>query len=161
MALKCLVIFFDKHDNVLYETTFIVAGRRQLPGMLLKKVKQVEHAPWVPEATRFEAYFDDGENGSGGIPKLRQTMSRLRDPGFIDWLRTQDITRTEITYLGFIVEGLSPRDISQKVCRSWHTVRTHLKNIHAKLHVRNRRELRDMVLGIARCCGFNFFFSLA
>jgi len=51
------------------------------------------------------------------------------------------LTRREKEILQCLVDGLSKKHISDKLCISYYTVDTHLKNIYAKLHVHSQIDL--------------------
>jgi two-component system NarL family response regulator len=50
------------------------------------------------------------------------------------------LTKREREILQDIDAGLTYKEIAEKVCLSPHTVRTHIRNIYEKLHVRNKQE---------------------
>lgn len=50
------------------------------------------------------------------------------------------LTRREREILKGIDAGLTYKDLADKLCLSFHTVRTHIKNIYKKLHVNSRHE---------------------
>jgi DNA-binding CsgD family transcriptional regulator len=51
------------------------------------------------------------------------------------------ITRRELEIVDCLVEGATARDVADQLDLSFHTVRTHIKNIYDKLGVINRVEL--------------------
>lgn len=57
-----------------------------------------------------------------------------------------ELTKREKEILGHIVNGLTEKDIADKLFVSYFTVNTHVKNIYAKLHVHNRSGLIAKVL---------------
>jgi DNA-binding CsgD family transcriptional regulator len=48
------------------------------------------------------------------------------------------LTPREVEILALAAEGLSAPELAQQLGLSSYTVKSHFKNIHAKLHVRNR-----------------------
>jgi DNA-binding CsgD family transcriptional regulator len=54
--------------------------------------------------------------------------------------REPNLTSREIEVLQLVADRLSNSDIADRLTISEHTVKNHLKNILAKLHVRNRRQ---------------------
>lgn len=60
----------------------------------------------------------------------------------IDW-----ISERECETLGYIVQGLSVREIAEKTGRSAHTVHDHVKSLHRKLGANSRGELVARALG--------------
>ncbi len=51
-----------------------------------------------------------------------------------------DLTRREIEVLGRVATGATDKEIADELTISIHTVKSHMRNILAKLHVRTRRE---------------------
>lgn len=49
-----------------------------------------------------------------------------------------DLSRREKEVLNLVVEGLSKRQIAERLFVSFYTIDTHLKNIYEKLHVHTR-----------------------
>lgn len=50
------------------------------------------------------------------------------------------LSKREMEILQLVIEGISYPDIAEKLCISYGTVRTHVKNIFEKLHVKNKQE---------------------
>lgn len=48
------------------------------------------------------------------------------------------LTNQEQKVLKLLVEGLSNREIAEKLCLSIHTIKTHIEHIYKKLGVSNR-----------------------
>jgi len=59
-----------------------------------------------------------------------------------------DLTARELEVLELVADRLSNKEIATRLVISEHTVKNHLKNILAKLHLRSRREAADY--GLAR-----------
>lgn len=51
-----------------------------------------------------------------------------------------DLTRRELETLSVAARGASDKEIAEELCISIHTVKSHMRNILAKLHVNSRRE---------------------
>lgn len=51
------------------------------------------------------------------------------------------LTQREREITELLVEGVTPRNISVKLCISYTTVKKHMDNIYKKLHVNTRQEL--------------------
>lgn len=51
------------------------------------------------------------------------------------------LTKTERIVCGLLLEGLTEPEIARRMKRSFHTVRTHVRNIHDALGVHNRAML--------------------
>lgn len=54
--------------------------------------------------------------------------------------RNKELTGRELEVLLYIVDGLSNKDIAEKLCITHHTVKAHLTNIFRKLGVENRTQ---------------------
>jgi len=53
---------------------------------------------------------------------------------------TEELTAREMEILGLLSEGLSNKEIADRLSVSYDTVRAHLHHIYEKLHVRGRTE---------------------
>lgn len=51
------------------------------------------------------------------------------------------LTQRELEVVSLVAEGLSSREVAQRLCRSPRTVENHLRSVYQKLDVRNRVEL--------------------
>lgn len=63
-----------------------------------------------------------------------------------------EVTCRESQVIESLVQGATARDIAEELGVSYHTVRTHIRNIYSKLRVVNRIELlrwRDANLAVA------------
>ena len=58
----------------------------------------------------------------------------------------EGLTTRESEILGLLSEGLSNKEIADRVSISYDTVRAHLRHIYEKLHVRGRTEAVKMYL---------------
>ena len=56
------------------------------------------------------------------------------------------LTNRETEVLRYLIEGLSYKEIADKMSNSINSIRTHVKNIYKKLHVHSRPELMKMYL---------------
>ena len=88
------------------------------------------------------------------IAAIRATAAgrRVIPPGIANALAEftprVDLTLREVEVLGLVAKGLRNRDIARVIGRTEGTVKTHLKNIHAKLGVEDRTEA--VTLGLRR-----------
>jgi DNA-binding NarL/FixJ family response regulator len=62
----------------------------------------------------------------------------MRQPAVPD--EADPLSPRELDVLAHVALGLSDKEIAHALCLSVHTVKTHLRNILAKLHVSGRRE---------------------
>jgi DNA-binding CsgD family transcriptional regulator len=75
------------------------------------------------------------------LTRLSNTTSLL-----IRTLNEANLTRRETEVVLCLQKGLSSADIAEKLSLSYHTVRTHLKNIYKKLNISSVRELMAFLL---------------
>jgi DNA-binding CsgD family transcriptional regulator/tetratricopeptide (TPR) repeat protein len=57
----------------------------------------------------------------------------------------ESLTRMEWRVVELVAEGATNREVAAYLCLSHHTVSTHLRNVFAKLSIRSREQLRQMV----------------
>lgn len=78
--------------------------------------------------------FDEAaqrRSGNGGIKIIPSPSTLLREPG-------QGLTDREMEVLRLVSNGLVNVEIGRELCLSVETVKTHIKNILAKLGARSR-----------------------
>jgi DNA-binding NarL/FixJ family response regulator len=80
---------------------------------------------------------------SGGAPMTSEIARMVveafqKKPGHTT--PTEDLTQRESEILALLSEGLSNKEIAERVDISYDTVRAHLRHIYEKLHVRGRTE---------------------
>lgn len=135
------------------------AGLRQpLPGIGMARAQQLlvamaasrdgwgDPAGWLREC---EAFFADGGFeriarrcrrllGEAGAPVPRRTRSGAAVPPS---LRALGVTSREIEVLGLVVEGLTTKEIAERLVISARTVERHVENLFARTGVRDRAAL--------------------
>lgn len=89
-----------------------------------------------------ETYFD---------PKITKAVAgNKREPIKINQreeiFKRYDLTAREIEIAGLIVDGLSTKEISEKLCLSTHTVSNHRKNIFTKLKISRASDLINFAI---------------
>jgi DNA-binding NarL/FixJ family response regulator len=96
--------------------------KRCSPEELLKAITEVRTggAPMTPE-----------------IARMLVEVYQRKPPGPTP---TEELTAREMEILGLLSEGLSNKEIADRVSVSYDTVRAHLHHIYEKLHVRGRTE---------------------
>jgi DNA-binding NarL/FixJ family response regulator len=62
-------------------------------------------------------------------------------------MELQALTGRELEVLSKLAEGLAPKEVATELGISWDTVRNHITNIYAKLHVHSRSEAILKYLG--------------
>jgi len=124
MQIMMLTVYED--DEKIYNS--LVAGATSY---ILKK---------TPPAKLLEAIQDLYNGGSPMSPqiarKVVQAFQQMRKP-------TQplaELSKREHEVLSTLVKGFPYKEIAEQLHISIETVRTHLRNIYEKLHVRNRTE---------------------
>lgn len=97
----------------------------------------------LKRSTKDELIHAIGELRAGGAPMTSEIARRLVEsfrettPASIE---ASPLTRREREILDLLCEGLSNKEISQQLHIGVETIRTHLKHIYERLHVRSRTE---------------------
>jgi two-component system NarL family response regulator len=86
---------------------------------------------------------------NGGSPMssriARLVVEALQDNESIKERQNYSLTRREKEVLRGLINGLTYKMVAEELCVSPHTVRTHIKNIYEKLHVRSKWEAIEKV----------------
>lgn len=81
----------------------------------------------------------------GGAPMssqiARQVVASFQKPTPTLEPEGEPLSERETEVLGYLTKGYSGKEIADKMCVSINTVKTHLKHIYQKLHVRSRTEI--------------------
>jgi two-component system NarL family response regulator len=132
------VIMLTVHDEDEKVFSAIRAGAQ---GYLLKNTGSVDFLRMLRGAMRGEAALS---------PKLASRilaefarLSESKTEATADDLRASTLTAREKEVLTFVSEGLTDKEIAVRLSLSIHTVKSHMRNILAKLHVANRYEAAD------------------
>ncbi|VAW22921.1 hypothetical protein MNBD_BACTEROID04-848, partial [hydrothermal vent metagenome] len=72
------------------------------------------------------------------ILQVKELKEKAISKNFSDNFSEFGLSKREIEVLQYISEGLSNDEISEKMFVSNNTIKTHIKNIYAKLDVKNR-----------------------
>jgi DNA-binding NarL/FixJ family response regulator len=124
LQLMMLTIYEDD-DNVFKS---IVAGAS---GYVLKK---------TPPTELLEAISDLHHGGSPMSDRIaRKVVQAFQEMGRSS-RETENLTQRESEILSYVAKGYQDKEIAEKFFLSSETVRTHLRNIYKKLHVRSRTE---------------------
>ncbi len=119
-----LTVYED--DEKIFKS--IVAGAT---GYILKR---------TPPAQLLEAIRELHEGGSPMSDQIaRKVVQAFREMGKSS-KETENLSDREIEILSFLAKGFHDKEIADKFFLSVKTVRTHLRNIYKKLHVRSRTE---------------------
>ena len=87
------------------------------------------------------------------IPGLLQKEQKEKEQTF-DW-SSYGIGERELEITALVAEGLSNKEISEKVCLSEGTVRNYISNVLEKLELRDRTQLAVYYLQRGRKCDKN------
>jgi len=136
-----MVTVYDDDDRV-FES--LVAGadgyllKRATRNRFLEAVREIVDggAPISPKiARRMVEYFH----------QVNPQQPRAGSPG--TEMELQALTGRELEVLSKLAEGLAPKEVATELGISWDTVRNHITNIYAKLHVHSRSEAILKYLG--------------
>lgn len=119
--LDCLMLTIRQDDESIFQA--ISAGAT---GYLLKDTAPTEILKSIREVK------------AGGAPMSMQIARRV--VGSFQKLSASPLSDRETEILRLLSEGLNYRLIAEQIFLSPHTVKTHIKNIYAKLHVHTRAE---------------------
>jgi DNA-binding NarL/FixJ family response regulator len=119
----------DEQDN-LFE-----AIKNGAQGYLLKNISSKEILKFIRGAVAGEAAITPALAG-----KMLEEFRRLSVASPLDDDEYVDLTRRELEVLGLVAVGAADKEIGTQLSISVHTVKSHMRNILAKLHVGTRRE---------------------
>jgi len=123
--LVMMLTVYEDDDNVFKS---IVAGAT---GYVLKK---------TPPSELLEAISDLHNGGSPMSDRIaRKVVQAFQQMGKSS-KETENLTHRESEILSYVAKGYQDKEIAEKLFLSPETVRTHLRNIYKKLHVRSRME---------------------
>jgi DNA-binding NarL/FixJ family response regulator len=104
-------------------------------GFLLKDIRSREMLEMLHSALRGEAALSPALAG-----RVLDEFRRLSQHAVLDGEDDLSLTQREGEVLGQIARGASDKEIAAALSLSLHTVKTHVRNILAKLQVSSRRE---------------------
>ncbi len=105
-------------------------------GYLLKNMRSQEILALLRGAVQGEAAITPALAG-----RMLEEFRRLSRE--VPWAPEEEdaaLTRRELEVLGLVAEGAADKEIAEALCISLHTVKSHMRNILAKLHVSGRSE---------------------
>lgn len=130
MQVMMLTVYED--DDKVFKS--IVAGAT---GYILKR---------TPPAELLEAIKDLHEGGSPMSDQIaRKVVKAFQEMGKSS-KETENLSERELEILSYLAKGYHDKEIADKFFLSVKTIRTHLRNIYKKLHVRSRTEAVLMYL---------------
>ncbi|MCG3209324.1 MAG: Transcriptional regulatory protein LiaR [Anaerolineae bacterium] len=130
-----IVILTVRDDN---ENIF-QAIRNGAQGYLLKTIRARELVEMIRAAARGEAALNP-VMAARVMSEFRRTTAGSSAGKNASEQQFDQLTNREQEVLSFIAEGLSDKEIAAALSLSLYTVKSHVRNILAKLHVNNRRE---------------------
>ena len=105
-------------------------------GYLLKNIRGREMLDLLRGAVRGDAAITPALAG-----RMLEEFRRLsRETPFVPEEETADLTDRELEVLSLVAEGATDKEVAKQLCISLHTVKSHMRNILAKLHVSSRKE---------------------
>lgn len=120
-----MLTVYEENDQVFNS---LMAGAS---GYILKR---------TPPAELLESIRELYEGGSPMSDQIaRKVVEAFRKLGKSS-KETDNLSEREIEILSFLAKGYQDKEIAEKFFLSVQTVRTHLRNIYKKLHVRSRTE---------------------
>jgi DNA-binding NarL/FixJ family response regulator len=120
-----MLTIFEDDDNILRS---IVAGAT---GYVLKKTRPAE---------LLDAIRELHEGGSPMTEQIARKVVQLFQQMGKSAKETENLTDREVEILSLVAKGYYDKELAEKLFLSIKTVRTHLRNIYKKLHVRSRTE---------------------
>ena len=129
-ATPVIILTVSERDADLFDD--IKAGAR---GYLLKNVGMAELLDAVQRVHAGEAIIAPAMAGH-----LLNEFRKVAGPGSAETLPVEvdDLSEREVEVLRLVAQGLPNREIADALSLSEHTVKSHLANILAKLHLRSR-----------------------
>jgi len=105
-------------------------------GYLLKNIRGREMLELLRGAVRGDAAITPALAG-----RMLEEFRRLsREAPFVPEEETAGLTDRELEVLSLVAEGATDKEVAEQLCISLHTVKSHMRNILAKLHVSSRKE---------------------
>jgi DNA-binding NarL/FixJ family response regulator len=120
-----MLTVYEDDDNVFKS---IVAGAS---GYVLKK---------TPPSELMDAVSDLHNGGSPMSDRIARKVVQAFQRMGKSSRETENLTQRESEVLSYVAKGFQDKEIAEKFFLSSETVRTHLRNIYKKLHVRSRTE---------------------
>jgi DNA-binding NarL/FixJ family response regulator len=120
-----MLTIYEDDDNIFRS---IIAGAT---GYVLKKTRPAE---------LLEAIKELHEGGSPMTEQIARKVVQLFQQMGKSSTDTENLTDRESEILSLLAKGYYDKELAEKLFLSIKTVRTHLRNIYKKLHVRSRTE---------------------
>ncbi len=124
--IQCMMLTVYEDDERIFDS--LIAGAS---GYILKK---------TPPAKLLEAILDVHKGGSPMSSQIARKVVQTFQKDGISIQDTENLTRREEEILSYLAKGFRYKEIADTLFISIETVRTHIRNIYEKLHVRSRTE---------------------
>ena len=108
-------------------------------GYLLKDIRSKEMLAMLRGALQGEAALSPRLAGRV-LKEFQRVSARASTQDAADDEERVELTRRELETLGLAARGASDQEIAEELDISIHTVKSHMRNILSKLHVKSRRE---------------------
>lgn len=130
-AVTVVILTVSSDEGKLFE-----AIKNGAQGYLLKSIRSHEMLDLLRRAVRGEAAITPALAGQilEEFRRLSRQMVASTEEG------TVGLTSREQEVLSLVAEGATDKEIAETLCVSLHTVKSHMRNILAKLHVGSRYE---------------------
>jgi len=132
------------------EMRFLMLTLNEDPHVILRALRAGAHGYVLKGCSTSELIAAIREAHDGGMPFSPGVARRVREH-FMGLPATasaeEGLSGQEIEVLKHLTKGRSIKEVASEMNVSWHTVRTYLKRIYAKLKVRNSREAVVRFLG--------------
>ena len=127
------VVFLTVHDE---DETLFAAIRAGALGYLFKNVRTTELLHTLRGVARGEAGISRAIAG-----RILAEFSRTPMPPSTGDAEATELTARELEIVRELAQGATNRDIAAKLVISEYTVKNHVRNVLAKLHLRSRRDV--------------------
>jgi len=129
-SVTIVMLTIRDEDEKLFE-----AIRNGAQGYLLKNIRSREMLDLLRGSVRGDAAITSSLGGRI-LEEFRRLGRGVQDPP----TDLATLTTREIQVLGLAAEGATDKEIAQRLTISIHTVKSHMRNILAKLHLNRRHE---------------------
>lgn len=126
---RTAVIMLTMHDNPGYLRDAVRAGAA---GYLLKDVSKDELVDAIRQVSSGGAFIES--------QMLRGMLSEMKPAGPVQSPAAKNLTKREREILALVAEGMSNREIAEKLVLSPETVKSHVAAILEKLNVSDRTQ---------------------
>jgi DNA-binding NarL/FixJ family response regulator len=130
------IVFLTVHED---DETLFAAIRAGAVGYLFKNTRSADLLKRLRAVARGEA----GISPAVALRILDEFSKTMATPASGDEPANTELTPRELEIIRELAQGASNRDIASHLVISENTVKNHVRNVLAKLHLRNRREVTE------------------